>query len=672
MYKYQKIIDAISLAEIESAIKKMADNYDLTGLYLDKADNACDHLYGEKVFKKYFGINSDVSNLIDFFVQKDFEEEKHRLGGDDVPLEDVDFILLDSSTPEQDLKNEVKEKIYRSLLDYLVNKATQITENRENLRIPVGNIVDFNDCMISNKYLGKIEFYKDGGWGIAEEDGAVLVENHLMEQPSKAYSLHNGFSYVDSPYRIIQDIGTMQYGILSIESFCETISCIYDEIRALEFFDESGNHFFIKIKKEGKWGCYDEKCILKINCNYDIICLKNYPESVYLECVRDAGYMEYESFDANKDKNVVIGKKDLYNDKGELLLGGYDELIIGYDYLQFYFGTFYEYYTKEETDNQGYPCQLSKLRLNYENSKCLVLDKCLRTIVRDEFGYFRIPKGFVFNSFQEVERYVPSHFLFNYRVDLSNLDKGFIYLHNFYGEQYILPEYIDRGFDTPEEMKEYDDRQKPSMIDMQKRIIELQRLLEAEQDKISDNYRDIDTETIIRPNSVNYKERFVDDEIVSIVKLNKDMTIDWINNVNEVGIANYTTFYYRLKDKIGIFNEKGLHPANYDAITWDSADRITYVACYESCHQGWFLRYYKITDDGTLIQMADDLNIFNPKRHKWFPYYFNDKYYDVGFYSNDHSDNRYKYTDEDAWDAMTDGMYGDYPGPGWDPEMFGY
>ena len=29
-------------------------------------------------------------------------------------------------------------------------------------------------------------------------------------------------------------------------------------------------------------------------------------------------------------------------------------------------------------------------------------------------------------------------------------------------------------------------------------------------------------------------------------------------------------------------------------------------------------------------------------------------------------------TDEDVWYAMTDGMYGDYPGPEWDPEWFGF
>lgn len=42
--------------------------------------------------------------------------------------------------------------------------------------------------------------------------------------------------------------------------------------------------------------------------------------------------------------------------------------------------------------------------------------------------------------------------------------------------------------------------------------------------------------------------------------------------------------------------------------------------------------------------------------------------YHPGFTDSD----SYEWTDEDAWDAMTDGQYGDYPGNGWDPESFGY
>ena len=29
-------------------------------------------------------------------------------------------------------------------------------------------------------------------------------------------------------------------------------------------------------------------------------------------------------------------------------------------------------------------------------------------------------------------------------------------------------------------------------------------------------------------------------------------------------------------------------------------------------------------------------------------------------------------TDEDVWYALTDGAEGDYPGPDWDPEWFGF
>lgn len=48
------------------------------------------------------------------------------------------------------------------------------------------------------------------------------------------------------------------------------------------------------------------------------------------------------------------------------------------------------------------------------------------------------------------------------------------------------------------------------------------------------------------------------------------------------------------------------------------------------------------------------------------------KYDDYDDYDYDDYDSGYEWTDEDAWDAMTDGMYGDYPGSGWDSEMFGY
>jgi hypothetical protein len=84
----------------------------------------------------------------------------------------------------------IKEEIYSSLITFFESKANKILYNREHLRIPVGATIDFKECMLSNNYMGKVEFYKDGGWGIAEENGTVVVKNHLTRQPSKILSLY--------------------------------------------------------------------------------------------------------------------------------------------------------------------------------------------------------------------------------------------------------------------------------------------------------------------------------------------------------------------------------------------------------------------------------------------------------------------------------------------------
>ena len=682
MYKYQKIIDALSDAEMDSAIREMVYNFDLTGKFIDTPKDVFNLTPKEGVFKKYFSITSEISNLIETFIQKEFDEEKYRLGGNNVPLEEIDFILLDSSTPEKNLKNEVKEKLYRSLIDYFVSKAKQITEDREHLRIPVGNVVDFKECMLYNKFRNKIEFYKDGGWGIAETDGIVLVKNHLMGQPSKTNPLNSCCSDFDSPYRIVQDRDTKKYGIISFESFYEIIPCLYNEIDVIDSYYESKRYFYFMAKKGGKWGCFDENCALIIDYKYDIIRLYN----GLIECIKEAKYLSWES-SIDDYATEITGKKDLYDKEGVLLIGGYDVVDMSYGYLQFYFGTLYEEYFEEETDSYGHLVKLSKLRLNYNNSLCLVLDQEFKTIIRNENGFYRIPKGIVFESVQEIEKFVPFGLLFKYRVDLSHFDKGFIYLHDFYGKQYLVPGYIAKGFDSPEEMKEYDKRQivemKKSIEEMQKRIEEMRRLMGSE---VSEGIEVLNNDSFSCLPTNDNQEIFEDDEIVTIIKVDKEKNLEWHDYVNEIGITNYPILFYRTRSKIGVYDGNGLHPAVYDAVTWDSSDRNTYAASFEFCQssnqsfksnpnfrQGWyFIHYYKINDDGTQIRMADDWNIFDPTKQKWFPYDFITRHYDVGCFSDFHSDNRFEYTDEDAWDAMTDGMYGDYPGSGWDPERFGF
>jgi len=681
MFKYQELIDNLQVEEVNSAIKRMVDNYDLTGkIYAKEEEDILFVIHKELYFEKYCSLSPHFLKNLDIVIQKEFDEQKYRLGKKNASLEYIDFDLVDSSTPEEDLKIKIKNKIYCSLLDYLESKAKAILDNREHLRIPVGSTVDFNQCMLSNIYLGKVEFYKDGGWGIAEEDGTVLVKNHLTIQPSKSYSLYCGISHINTPYRIIQDRDTNKYGVLSYKSFHETVHCLYDKIEVIDYYDESIRHFFIKAMKNRKWGCFDEKCALIIDFKYDIIQIAD----KYLECISEAEYHHEDSFSDRDKRYVIEGKRELYDNEGNLLIGGYDNLFIEYKYLKFYFGTSYEYYEEEETDFQGYPVPLSKVRINFEKSICLVLDKEFKTIISNGNGFFRIPKWQKFSSVEEVERFVPSGCLLRYSVDLSDYD-AFIYLYNYRGEQYLVPNYIQEGFSSPEEQYDYKASQIKSYNDLKEKLQNSFR----DENKVSEINKPFDYDD---PTALLYDNRtdlYVDDSVITILMLNGNKEIAWIDYANEIKKTYYFKHIYRKGKKFGFFDENGLKPAYYDAITMDSPDHKTYVASIEYCNERdqtrlknpnynylkkLLIHYYIIDEDGNYLRVEDDWKIFNPRKCQWFPSDFISRNYCD--YDEGPSDSWYdrgdEWTDEDAWDAMTDGMYGDYPGPGWDPESFGY
>lgn len=77
----------------------------------------------------------------------------------------------------------------------------------------------------------------------------------------------------------------------------------------------------------------------------------------------------------------------------------------------------------------------------------------------------------------------------------------------------------------------------------------------------------------------------------------------------------------------------------------------------------------KLSDEYPDIRCLDSVEEYLSTIHPSQEEDDDDELYDCYEYGND---NGYEWTDEDAWDAMTDGMYGDYPGPNWDPELFGY
>ena len=632
MFEYQGLIDKLPVEEINLAIKKIVDNYDLTGLYFGKNEKEYYFLNSAGVFYKYFSPNPDFTKLMDEYAQLECDNDTM---ADLLPLHGTD-----NNDPDY-----YKGDIYRSLLNYLKSKAEIILGNREYLRIPTGSVVDFKDCMLSDKYLDKMEFYKDGGWGVAEKDGTVLIKNHLKRKPSETCSP----LCISAFLRIIQDRDTNKYGVLSIKELYETIHCLYDDIEFVDYYEKSERHFYIKAKKNGKWGCFDEKCALIINFEYDVI----RPVDRFIECIRDADYVLNDSLWENERYYGIEGKRDLYDNEGTLLIGGYDYLFIDYHSLQFYFGTSYEYYEEKETDLQDNTLSISKIRLNFEKSKCLVLDKEFKSIINNGNGFFRMPKWHRFDSIEDVERFIPSECLFRYSVDLSHYSGGFIYLYNYHGEQYFVPEYILRGFDPPEEMNEF--------------------------------YRIFGTlfDVYGKPNDL-----YVEDSIVTIIKLNESKEIVWTAYANEVDMAEYTYFIYRKNGKVGFYDEGGLYNTSYDAVTKKSPDGKVYVASFELCkgpnnhqnslnyidHRHLFIHYYTFDEKRNLIPVDNNWKIFDPLKCQWFPKDFVTQNY-ADYLYDEGDDNYYRgneWTDEDAWDALTDGMCGDYPGSNWDPEKFGF
>lgn len=584
MFKYQELIERLSVEEVNSTIKKMVDTYDLMGKFFETSWDK------ERTFKSFFNLSPDFIELFDSMVEVQDDEELFERYG---------FGTRRCRATRQD--------IYDDLLEFLKSEARRVLRDREHLKIPAGSKVDFDSCLLHNSYNNKVEFYKDGGWGIAEEDGLVIVKNHMVLQPSKTRSLLDGLSYLSSdiktscPYRIIQDSDTEKYGILSYDTFYETVHCLYEEIEV--DYNYSEHHFFIKAKKNGKWGCFDEKCALVIDFKYDDISLNG----GYIECTKDAGYLPHDTTGRIVDESALEGKY-LYDEDGTLMIGGYDNLICDYGYFKIYFGTFYENYIDREFGEY-------MERLNYDSSKCLVLDKNFQTIMNVN-GFFRLQKGQIFRSLTEVEQWIPSEFLLSHQVDLSNLYEGYIYLKDF----------------------------------------------------------KFKGENICKDKSV-----------ITILKLNENKEIAWTEYVNAILESDYNIHIYRKGVKYGVFGKTVFKPAVYDAISCETPDDKIYVAVFESRQDsstldpdnpnydsclGLFIRYYTIDANGELVRVEDNWVVFNPRECKWYPYDFIKKHYREEI--DDFSGSETERTDEDSWYAMTDGMYGEYPGSGWDPEAFGY
>ena len=247
-------------------------------------------------------------------------------------------------------------------------------------------------------------------------------------------------------------------------------------------------------------------------------------------------------------------------------------------------------------------------------------------------------------------------------------------MHNFYGEQYLVPSIIMEGFTSPEYKEDFIIREQKA----EKESRDFFKRLGVEDEVINKEFRNAFR-------FVDFQDMYKDDSIVTIMNCKNNM-ISWIDTVNEIDVLNNCIHVYRKGSKYGFYNENGLQGALFDAISNESPDGKICVAMFEYIdrlsvpdsnnlnfinNSFKYIHYYTF-NDGELTRIEDDWNIFNPTKCKWIPYDFLDDNYDIAYSHDGFYCNTEEWTDEDAWDAMTDGMYGDYPGSGWDSEMFGY
>lgn len=576
---YRNIAEKISDVDIEKMIDVIIEN-------CDNNSKCYEDDKVEDFFRKYI-CSEEFFRLIEKTAKRESKKHNSQNAQDYKNLEFLCEILSIDEDIEEQIVDLRRNQIFKSIIDQIEKEAKKKRAERVYSRINVGEKVDFESCISHANFLGKILFCKDGGWGIANEDGIVVVKNHLIHRPAREYYLYEDQQY---PFQIIQDRDTYLYGVLSLNSFREVIHCLYDEIKRVTYWIKNKKKYIVKVKKNGKWGCYDENCAFIVDCKYDEINIIN----GWIECCRD-GQNLYSETDFERYEAVYSGLKDLYDLEGKLIIGGYNHFELEKNkYFKFYFGTTFGEYIVKKTDLYGNEIELERLRLNYDNSVCLALDSHFRTIIESNGKYYSLPVGKIFESKEDLELFFPKEVLLTGLVDLSDYN-AYIYLKKKNGDVYMISEYVE-----------------PFSTDL----------------------------PICPINEVGqWNDIFFEDDEVVIVRMSEDNTISWRTKVNEIGPLYSDGRLYRIGDKVGFFSLKGISDADYSAVTIDSQNEKTYVATIQFqkgvLGNQWDpnyiqfrqlkIKYFELTKAGDLIRMEDNWKVFNPKEHQWFPSNFLEK-----------------------------------------------
>ena len=583
------IAHLISHEELDNIINHMIETYDrtynTTRLFFDSPAEVIISLY-TKNYNKIF-------EIIDTKARLDFEEEK--ANHDNITSEDDEsFTYYDISQWEERTLSVsgIRSHIFYRILNDLEPIARERRYDRMDFRIKPGtkiNLSDYNHCLFNNVF----EFFHDGGWGIVNKDGIVLIGNHLIIQPSKdtpcICESEDNNNY--KPFFITKDRDTELYGILSLDPIEEILPCEYREIKVLEKTYNNKTYRAIKVLTQDVlnsfWGCFNDECKQIADFKYDTIEFNQ----CYLECGRDGDYQWY--YHDYDDGHTVKyeGIFDLYNTEGDLLVGGYYQSDFKFTHSKFNIFSFRLEHVMKHWYYERYHIQdyIDEYVLDYP--QCLILDDSFTSVILDSSGKKYTPKN------EKTDNYPASVFIPGEIV-------------------YINDEYII------------------SRIENYDLIIESEYVEPIEWvDIFADKVLNLDNKANEREEGY-WKDTFVEESTYLISHIDETGNIDWRSTVDEYW-HKYWPSIIRIGSKYGLLNSKGIQLSNFDAISEDfNIPEGRYVAQkviidnpdetinnnpnYSNMNH-CLLQFYKVNKDGWPERLEDNWDVFDPNNVSWIP-----------------------------------------------------
>lgn len=289
------------------------------------------------------------------------------------------------------------------------------------------NTIPFIFDEVNKRNDGFFNVRIDNRWGVVDIDGRELV--------SIKYNVPIGLRLHDT-YQASEQITSANIVTSSIGNRNGIIDCMGKEIvptvfRFLKICEEGG--FFYSYDGEedeyhsnffaenwyATWGYMNAQGKIVVDAKYD--CFKVHDG--FIEAGRDGNFVGPEDNNDYKRHDNYTGVYDLYTMEGELLIGGFREMI--YDERQelfaFFFGGKWERYCSYSDDWNG--LYDYDWRFTYLNDLWLILDKDLNTIMRNTDGtQHHFAKGFIGRIDIRKEDNKVSHV---YNMPIHLMAKGF-------------------------------------------------------------------------------------------------------------------------------------------------------------------------------------------------------------------------------------------------------